>query len=144
MMDLTRRQGGMTLVELMVVLLIIGILSAIAFPGYRGYVLRANRTDAKRALLARAADFERCYTRNSTYLNSDTTPCAIVLPDATLSTYRIEADPDNKGIQAGAFAIRAVPVNGQVKDTQCGTFRLDDKNNRSVSGTSSASDCWGR
>ena len=144
MMNLRRRQGGMTLVELMVVVLIVGLLSGLAIPSYRGYVLRANRTDAKRALLARAADFERCYTRNSTYLNSDTTPCAIVLPDATLSTYRIEADPDNNGIQAGAFAIRAVPLGAQAKDTQCGTFRLDDKNNRSVSGTSSTSDCWGR
>ena len=146
MIDLKRRQQGMTLVELMIVIVIIGILTAIALPSYRGYILRANRTDAKKALLARAADFERCFTRNSTYLNSDSTPCTVAanLPDSTLSTYRIEADPDNNNIQQATFAIRAVPINQQAKDTQCGMFRLDDRNNRTVSGTASASDCWGR
>jgi type IV pilus assembly protein PilE len=144
-----RKDTGMTLIELMIALLIIGILSAISIPAYRTYVLRANRADAKRALLARASDLERCFTVNNSYLdNPPNAPCGVTanLPDLTMNTYRIEPDPtaNPAGIQATTFAIRAVPINAQVKDTKCGTFKLDDKNNRSVTGTSTAQDCWNR
>jgi Tfp pilus assembly protein PilE len=121
-------------------------------PSYRIYVLRANRVDAKRALLSRAADFERCFTRNSSYLDGGAAaPCAVAtnLPDASLPTYRIEVDPGSitggtVGLTATSFVLRAVPINAQAKDTQCGNFRLDDKNNRAVTGTLSAQDCWGK
>jgi type IV pilus assembly protein PilE len=144
-----RNDTGMTLIELMIVVAIIGILTAIAVPSYRSYVLRANRADAKKALLARAADLERCYTVNNSYLNNlPNSACAATanLPDATMPTYRIEVDPDANpaGIQAATFALRAVPIGSQVADRQCGTFKLDEKNNRAVTGTWTAQDCWSR
>jgi type IV pilus assembly protein PilE len=145
---LKQANAGMSLIELMVTIGILGILAAIATPSYRSYVLRANRADAKTGLLSRAADLERCYTRNSTYLNAAATPCVAVtsLPDMSTTTYRIEADAANGGIQANKFAIRAVPQGRQADDTKCGTFMLDDKNNRSVSvaGATATQDCWGR
>jgi len=150
---LKHTNAGFTLVELVIVILIIGILSAIAVPSYRGYVLRATRADAKKALLARAADLERCFTRNNSYLNNPAGSCLVVgnLPDGSSTTYRVEADPDGVnggtgGITATTFAIRAVPINGQAADTKCGTFKVDDKNSRAVTGTLAATprDCWGR
>jgi type IV pilus assembly protein PilE len=148
MTSLKQRNAGFTLIELMIVVAIVGILAAIAVPSYRAYVLRANRADAKRALLTLAAGFERCYTRNNSYLDGGTdAPCAVAtnLPDSSSGTYRIEVDADKGGITGTTFQIRAVPIGGQAEDTKCGTFGLDEKNNRTVSGTiSTVQQCWGR
>jgi type IV pilus assembly protein PilE len=137
------KQTGFTLVELMVTVLVVGILTAIAVPAYRSYVLRATRAEAKQALLARASDLERCYTRNNTYVNAAATPCPVaanlVNPSVGIK-YKIQAQT----LAANAFLLQAIPVNGQQAD-KCGTFTLDDKNTRGVSVTTpSAQDCWGR
>ena len=43
---------GVTLVELMIVVIVVGILAAIAMPSYRQYTMRTHRTEAKSALVA--------------------------------------------------------------------------------------------
>ena len=48
------KQRGVTLVELMTVVLIIGILAAIAVPSYSSYTRKTRRTDAKVALTSTA------------------------------------------------------------------------------------------
>ena len=49
-MKTMHRQQGVTLIELVVVMIIVGILTAIAVPSYRNYVLRSQRSDAKDAV----------------------------------------------------------------------------------------------
>ncbi len=41
---------GLTLIELLIVMIIVAILAAIAVPLYTGYMVRARRADAKTAL----------------------------------------------------------------------------------------------
>jgi type IV pilus assembly protein PilE len=45
-----KQEKGVTLIELLVVILIVAVLAAVAIPGYRGYMQRARRADAKTAL----------------------------------------------------------------------------------------------
>jgi len=60
-------QRGVTLLELMIVVVVIAILGMIALPSYRQYSMRAQRTEAKTALLMLATAQERFYLQNNTY-----------------------------------------------------------------------------
>ena len=68
------RERGVTLLELMAVIVIIGILASIAIPSYRTYLLRAQRTDATAALLRAAAAQEKCYLQNNRYATNAELP----------------------------------------------------------------------
>ena len=63
----TLNQSGFTLVELMVVVAIIGILSAIAIPNYQKYQARARQSEAKIGLSALYTAEKSFAVENSTF-----------------------------------------------------------------------------
>lgn len=132
---------GMTLIELVTVVAIIGILTAIAVPSYRNYVIRANRSEAKTVLLSTAGSLERCFTRFNTYNDA---ACPVKFPVSTEGgNYKISlvaADSDES-----KFALKAEPLGAQLKDTGCGTFTLNSAGVRNVTGaTKPQKECWSR
>lgn len=70
--ELVRRvkDGGFTLIEVMVTVAIVAILAAVALPGYRDYVLRGQLVDGTNGLAALRADMDRFYQDNRTYLKT--------------------------------------------------------------------------
>ena len=58
---------GFSLIELLIVLIIVGILTCFAYPGYQAHILRAKRLEAQTALLDLASQLERYYFDNHTY-----------------------------------------------------------------------------
>jgi prepilin-type N-terminal cleavage/methylation domain-containing protein len=60
-------QNGFTLIELMIVVMIVGVLAAIAYPSYQDSVTKSRRADAKSALLELSVFMERLYTATGCY-----------------------------------------------------------------------------
>jgi type IV pilus assembly protein PilE len=138
---------GFTLIELMVAVAVVGILAAIAIPSYQTYVLRSNRSVARGDLVELQQWMERNYTLTNSYaafpdgtaLRSASLPFSQSPRSATTPNYTLSftADPT-----ATAYTLQAVPRNGQVKDTGCGTLTITSAGVRSVSGSSSVNSCW--
>jgi type IV pilus assembly protein PilE len=136
-----RRQSGVTLIELLIVVVIVAILMAIAIPGYRRYIIRANRTSAKTLLLQTAQAMERCYTNSTPYAYDGAT--------CTASVVRPITSPDGTYVVNNAvaptpttYSLSAVPQGTQTQDTQCGTFGLDQTGLQTITGTLTVAECW--
>ena len=61
------KERGFTLVEVIVVVAIVGIIAAIAFPIYTQQTLKGYRSDAVFALSTASSDMEKCYTNTGAY-----------------------------------------------------------------------------
>jgi len=136
------KQSGVTLVELMVVIVIFGILMSVAVPSYRDYMIRANRTDAKAALLTLAAAQEKHYLQNNTY--STKLDDLGVSAKSEYGHYTIAI----ASADATDFVATATPLDGQAQDTDCALLAVDSLG-RTFGGKSpinkanNNTKCWG-
>lgn len=132
---------GFTLIELMIVVAIIGIIAAIAYPSYQDSVKSSRRADAQGVLMGLANAMERHYTTNNSYLGAGTTGgntgAPTIFPDEAPIDGSVKYyDLTISAVTATTYTLKATPKNGQAGNgflqlTSTG-IRSWDKNNDST------------
>ena len=146
---------GITLIELMIVIAIVGILAAIGYPSYQAYVIKTNRADATANLLEASQFMERYFSEVGNYQGA-VLPITQSPNDGSTAKYTItfEGGATTATVaMATAYTLVASPTTAQ-NDSQCGALRINSVGVKcitnattcSTSGTASVrsavADCW--
>ena len=141
-----RRMSGVTLIELMIVVVVIAILGMIAVPSYRQYTMRAHRTEAKTALLRLQANQERWYLQNNTY--TDDPEALGFADDRTENGVYALSIAANAGGLAEGYTATATPTAGggtngvrMTDDAECASFTVTSEGLKSASPDPNGR-CW--
>jgi len=127
------RQSGFTLIELMIVVAIIGVLAAIAYPSYQRYVIKTKRTDMMSEMQNIASTIESRKLAQGRYSNDLISGLGGDYPKQGAVLYKVTFTPNPLTAQ---WTIKAEPQSGQIvgdgtltlnyqglkcRDTTCGT-----------------------
>ncbi|MCJ1883669.1 prepilin-type N-terminal cleavage/methylation domain-containing protein [Pseudomonas sp. LA21] len=139
------REAGVTLVELMLAVAIAAILAAIAYPNYRQYVLRANRTEGQALLLDAAVRQERYFAQNNSYIVATAELARLGLPRVTVKgaestggKYLLTVE---RGAEEGGYWLTVTPQGTQAQDLRCGALSLNAQGEQH-SAAGDAAECW--
>jgi type IV pilus assembly protein PilE len=88
-------ERGFTLIEMMVVVAVIAILTAIAVPAYQNYVIKAKIPDATSNLATYRVRMEQYFQDNGKYTSSAGAPnCGVQWPQSDYFNYTCTATSD--------------------------------------------------
>lgn len=153
-----RVSKGFTLIELMIVVAVIGILAAIAYPAYTDAVRKGKRAQARTALLEVVQQQERYMTQSNTYLDFTTTSAGVVTSttypgtpfplkyysgdSATSPAYWLSAAACATSTLRECVIVTATPT---FSDPAVGALSLTSAGAKTCSGTASSTNpklCW--
>jgi type IV pilus assembly protein PilE len=132
-------QKGFTLVELMIVVAILSLLAAIAYPAYLRQVQKSRRAECETVLLSIAGALERKYAVDSEYpatlpAGSPTT-CPL---DGGTTFYNIGYALDGA---TGGFTLTAKPTSAQESDP-CGDLSITHTGKKGQKTGATVDQCW--
>ena len=140
---------GFTLIELMVVVAIVGVLAALAFPSYTNYQTKTKRALAKSFLNQIASRQEQFFADNKRYADN--------LAELGYSDKEMTINPSSSFVASSAtdalytlsltdtgtrtFTANAAPLGVQAdNDKDCGTMTLNQSGTKAATG--GGADCW--
>jgi type IV pilus assembly protein PilE len=138
-----QRRTGFSLIELLVVLVIMGLLSAIALPNYRQHIQRGYRVEGAAALQEAQHFMERYYSVNGRYTSAvgetpDLPSRLQTVPSDALARYQVSVSTAT----ANAYSLQAEPVGTMVEDP-CGSLTLSHTGQKAITGSGMTSaECW--
>ena len=122
---------GVTLIELMIVILIVAVLGMVAYPSYQNSMIKTRRSDGISALLSSAQTLERCFTEYNKYNHAN---CSIQNSTNFSSSegyYSITVTTT-----ASTFSLSAAAQGAQAPDSSCTPIVLTH------TGAKTPTDCW--
>jgi len=134
------KRQGFTLIELMIVVAIIGILSAIAFPSYQAYMQDGRRAEVQHFALQQVVILERQYTREGGY--RDAGAAANEFSINATGYYRFTYAPTTTDVLNDRFTLTITPIHAQTAD-RCGVMTINHQGTMTATPASSSADCWG-
>lgn len=117
------KQDGFSITEILIALIIVGILAVILTPNLSSYVLRANRADAVKSLMAMQIAQEKYRLTHPTYA---ATTIILEFPSVSMDGYYNMAVIS---ATATAYTLTATAIGTQTTDTACTTLTLTYANN---------------
>lgn len=132
--------GGFTLIEILIAVLIVSIIATIAVPSYARYMTDARRTDAMSFLSEVAGEQQRYFSQYNEYAKHMQTlgyaEKEMISPDGHYSVKITNPDSTLK------YLLTATPVTGgkQAGDEECLAFTLSSTGARANTGTKA--NCW--
>lgn len=139
-------QRGFTLIEVMIVVAIVGILAAIAYPSYMEHIRKGNRADAEASLMQLSQFMERYYTGTGRYSKTagqTDVPDNPAPPYPTGTNYTFTITVGNAGT---SYTATATPnSSGVMANDKCGNLTLTNTGLKGQTGTgATTADCWRR
>ena len=140
-----KAQNGFSLIELMIVIMIIGILSAIAIPNYQNYVRNAKVAEATSALLQYRTFMEQYYQDQRGYGVTAQTACGVPPTDARITGLNLKYFTPTCAVPntatPGLPQTYLITMTG-ISDIYCHVFTIDQQNTRQYTMSGGAAVAW--
>lgn len=135
------RQQGMTLLELLIVLAIVGILAAIAVPSFNDSVMKARRADARNSLFDWQLRQAEYFADNLSYASVSTVNgSGADTVDSGESYYDVTVTSSS----TTSFQMTATPKSGttQASDSDCASYFCINQDGPLYTGSCAPQACW--
>lgn len=152
-----RKQFGLTLIEVLVTIAIVGILAGIAIPSYERYTRNTKRAGVKTTVEQVRGLLEQYYVNNKSYTD-DLTKLGFASNPVNVSSngdvvaagspdivYQVSVNTQTAGTitycASCLYEVVAAPQNTQVNDTDCATLWFGSTGQKSATGPKGSA-CW--
>jgi len=133
--DPIKKMNGLSLLELLITLVIIGILIMVSMPVYTNHFIHERRLEAEMNLEKAASELENYFISNHTYQNADLS--ALQLPERIANNhYRLVLTDATDSF----FKVAAIPT--QNDDPLCGILSLNSLGEKGANGNGTLDKCW--